>query len=239
MIMLKHIVKKNPRFRPTHYVIFFTIVVFVAIWYLYDNPRFNAIRTQLSQAHDINLLLGENLNLKKQNKELRKQILKLERLANVDNETSIRLQNEIKSLQDKVFNLRRELTFYQGIITASSYSRGLNIQGLHIEATHKKGFFKYKLVLTNIGKSDKVAEVSVDMTVEGSDKSGFRTLGLNKISAGAEHKDIIKIRNFERVEGNLNLPDGFEPLRVLVDLKQHDGEKLRLHRVFEWRTGDA
>ena len=237
--MPKHIVKKNPRFRLTHYIVFFTIVIFVTIWYLYDNPRFNAFRTQLSDAHDISLLLSQKLDLEKQNKELKEQILKLEYLANVDNETSIRLQNEIKSLQDRVFNLRRELTFYQGIITASSYSRGLNIQGLHIEATRKKGFFKYKLVLTNIGKSDKVTEVTIDMMVEGTDKSGFRTLRLNEVSSGGAYKGTIKIRNFERGEGNLNLPDGFEPLRVYVDLKQHDGEKLKLHRVFEWHTGET
>jgi len=237
--MPKHIVKKNPRFRTTHYIIFFTIVIFFTIWYLYDNPRLNTIRTQLSDAHDINLLLSEKLDLVKQNKELKEKILKLEYLANVDNETSIRLQNEIKSLQDQVFNLRRELTFYQGIITASSYSRGLNIQGLHIEATRKKGLFKYKLVLTNIGKSDRVTEVSIDMMIEGIDKSGFRTLKLNEISSGEAHKGSIKIRNFERVEGNLNLPDEFEPLRVFVDLKQHDGEKSKLHRVFEWHTGET
>ena len=110
--MPKHIVKKNPRFRLTHYIVFFTIVIFFTIWYLYDNPRFNAFRTQLSDAHDISLLLSQKLDLEKQNKELKEQILKLEYLANVDNETSIRLQNEIKSLQDQVFNLRRELTFY-------------------------------------------------------------------------------------------------------------------------------
>ena len=237
--MIKHIVKKNPRFKPTHYFVFFTIVIIVIVWYLYDNPRFNAIRTQLSQAHDINMLLNANLDLEKQNKKLGEKILKLERVANVDNKTSLRLQNEIKSLQEEIFNLRRELIFYQGIITASSYSRGLNIQGLHIEATRKKGFFKYKLVLTNIGKSDKVAEISIDMKVEGKDKSGFRTLKLSEISAGTEYTNRIKIRNFERVEGNFNIPDGFRPLRVLVDLKEHDGETLRLHRVFDWQTGET
>ena len=236
--MFKHIVKKDPRFKPAHYFVFFTIVFLGIIWYLYDNPHLNAIRMQLSQAQDINILLNENLDLRKQNKELSEKNLKLERLANVDNETSIRLQNAIKSLQEQIFNLRRELTFYQGIITASSYSNGLNIQGLHIETTHRKGFFKYKLVLTNIGKSDKVVEVSVDMKIEGNDKSGFRTLKLNEVSSGTGHKDRIKIRNFERVEGSFKVPDGFQPLRVLVDLKQHSGEKLKLHRVFEWQAGE-
>ena len=237
--MFKHIVKKDPRFKPAHYFIVFTVVIITLIWYLHDNPYLNAIKKQLSQAHDINILLNENISLKKHTKKLSEENLKIGHLSNVDNETSIRLQNELKSLQEQIFNLRKELTFYQGIITASSYSNGLNIQGLHIETTYKKDFFNYKLVLTNIGKSDKVAEVSINMKVEGKDKSGFRTLKLNEISSGVEYKDRIKIRNFKRVEGSFKIPDGFQPLRVMIDLKQHDGEKLRLHRVFEWQTEEA
>ena len=236
--MPKHVVKKDSRFLPAHYITFFLLVFVIVGWFLYDSPRLKTIRAQLSQAHDISELLSTNEELKKQNQELEKQNLKLDRLSDIDNETSIRLQNEIKLLQDQVFNLRRELTFYKGIITASSYSRGLNIQGLHIETTRKQTFFKYKLVLTNIGNSDSITEVTIDMSVEGNDKSGFRTLSSGDMIPGAELKRKIKVRNFERIEGNFNFPNGFEPLRVLVDLQQHDKEKLRLHRVFEWHIGE-
>ena len=236
--MPKHVVKKDSRFLPAHYITFFLLVFVIVGWFLYDSPRLKTIRTQLSQAHDISELLSSNKELKKQNQELDKQALKLERLADIDNGTSIRLQNEIKSLQEQVFNLRRELTFYKGIITASSYSRGLNIQGLHIETTRKQTFFKYKLVLTNIGNSDSITEVTIGMSVEGNDKSGFRTLSSGDMIPGAELKRKIKVRNFERIEGNFNFPNGFEPLRVVVDLQQHDKEKLRLHRIFEWHVGE-
>ena len=236
--MPKHVVKKDSRFLPAHYITFFLLVFVVTGWFLYDNPRLKTIRTQLLQAHDISELLSSDKELKKQNQELDKQVLKLERLADIDNETSIRLQNEIKSLQEQVFNLRRELTFYKGIITASSYSRGLSIQGLHIETTRKQTFFKYKLVLTNIGNSDSITEVTIDMSVEGNDKSGFRTLSSGDMMPGAELKRKIKVRNFERIEGDFNFPNGFEPLRVVVDLQQHDKEKLILHRIFEWRVSD-
>ena len=236
--MPKHVVKKDSRFLPAHYITFFLLVFVVVGWFLYDSPRLKTIRTQLSQAHDIRELLSSNKELKKQNQELDKQALKLERLADIDNGTSIRLQNEIKSLQEQVFNLRRELIFYKGIITASSYSRGLNIQGLHIETTRKQTFFKYKLVLTNIGNSDSITEVTIGMSVEGNDKSGFRTLSSGDMIPGAELERKIKVRNFERIEGNFNFPNGFEPLRVLVDLQQHDKEKMRLHRIFEWHISE-
>ena len=237
--MAKLIVKKHSRLRPIHYAIFFGVVFSVIGWYFYDNPQLQSLRMQLTQAHDINKLSIANYELEERNTDLDKQILKMERLANLDNDTSIRLQNEIKSLQEQVFNLRRELIFYQGIITGSSYSTGLNIQGLHIETTRKKNFFKYKLVLTNIDKSDKVSEVTVSMSVEGSDKSGFRSLPMKDFVSGIERNRKIKVAGFERLEGNFDLPDGFEPLRVLVDLKQHDGEKLRLRRAFEWYTGES
>ena len=236
--MPKHVIKKDSRFLPAHYITFFLLVFVIVGWFLYDSPRLKTIRTQLSQAHDISELLSSNKELEKKNQELDKQILKLERLADIDNGTSIRLQNEIKLLQDQVFNLRRELTFYKGIITASSYARGLNIQGLHIGTTRKQTFFKYKLVLTNISNSDSITEVTIDMSVEGNDKSGFRTLSSGDMILGAELKRKIKVRNFERIEGNFSFPNGFEPLRVLVDLQQHDKEKLRLHRVFEWYVGE-
>ena len=84
-----------------------------------------------------------------------------------------------------------------------------------------------------------MTEVSIDMMVEGNDKSGFRTLSLNEIGAGEEYNNRIKIKSFGRIEGNINVPDDFEPLRVMVNLKQHDGEKLRLNRVFEWQIGEA
>ncbi len=102
--MPKHVVKKDSRFLPAHYITFFLLVFVVTGWFLYDNPRLKTIRTQLSQAHDISELLSSDKELKKQNQELDKQVLKLERLADIDNETSIRLQNEIKSLQEQVFN---------------------------------------------------------------------------------------------------------------------------------------
>ena len=236
--MPKHVVKKDSRFLPAYYITFFLLVFVIVGWFLYDSPRLKTIRTQLSQAHDISELLSSNKELKKQNQELDKQALKLERLADIDNGTSIRLQNEIKSQQEQVFNLRKELIFYKGIITASSYSRGLNIQGLHIETTRKQTFFKYKLVLTNIDNSDSITEVTIDMSVEGNDKSGFRTLSSGDMILGAELKRKIKVRNFERIEGNFNFPNGFEPLRVVVELQQHDKEKLRLHRIFEWYVGE-
>lgn len=233
-LMPKHIVKKHSRLELKHYILFLIVILIFTGLYLYNNPHLESIRKQISESYDIKELLSLNDALIKQNQELDDRISKLNRLINVDNETLLKLQNEIKSLQEKIFKLKKELTFYQGIITASSYSRGLNIQGLHIEPTRDNNSFKYKLVLTNIGKSDSITEVTIDMSLEGNDQSGHRVISSDEIGFGLKVDSKIKVRNFERVEGSFSIPNGFEPLRVLVDLEQHDRSKMRLHRVFEW-----
>ena len=63
--MPKHVVKKDSRFLPAHYITFFLLVFVVVGWFLYDSPRLKTIRVQLSQAHDISELLSFNKKLRR------------------------------------------------------------------------------------------------------------------------------------------------------------------------------
>ena len=63
--MPKHVIKKDSRFLPAHYITFFLLVFVVVGWFLYDSPRLKTIRTQLSQPHDISELLSSNKELEK------------------------------------------------------------------------------------------------------------------------------------------------------------------------------
>ncbi|MFL2556359.1 MAG: hypothetical protein ACJ0Q4_05970 [Gammaproteobacteria bacterium] len=105
--MPKHIVKKHSRLELKHYILFLIAVLFFTGLYLYNNPHLESIRKQISESHDIKELLSLNDDLKKQNRELDDRISKLKRLTNVDNATLLKLQNEIKSLQEQIFNLKK------------------------------------------------------------------------------------------------------------------------------------
>ena len=109
-----------------------------------------------------------------------------------------------------------------------------SLQGLHIEATDQAQLYRFKLVLTNVAKSDRVIEVTMDMSVEGMNEAGSKVLSLNDVIAGSELKRDIKFKNFERIEGSLSFPVGFKPLRVVVDLHQKGVQKSTVQRVFEW-----
>ena len=79
----------------------------------------------------------------------------------------------------------------------------------------------------------------MDMSIEGMNEAGTQVLSLDKVIAGSKLDREIKFKNFERIEGNLNFPEGFKPLRVVVDLRQKGAKKATVKRVFEWpaKTG--
>ena len=59
-------------------------------------------------------------------------------------------------------------------------------------------------------------------------------LSLREVSAGAPIKRNIRLKNFARIEGNMILPQGFRPLRVMVCLQQKGSRKPAVKKVFEW-----
>ena len=232
--MSKLVIKKHRPLEIVLAAVLFSTAFSVIVWLLLDANHWNYIKSRLSHNHEMGLLWDVNKNLEAENVQLRDKVIMLERLTQLDNETAARLQNDIRSLQDQVYKLKGELEFYQGIMTSTTDSKGLNIQGLHIEATDEERLYRFKLVLTNVAKSDRVIEVTMDMSIEGMNEAGSQVLSLKDVIAGSELKREIKFKNFERIEGSLSFPVGFKPLRVVVDLHQKGVQKSTVQRVFEW-----
>lgn len=232
--MSRLVVKKHRPFEIVLAVLVFSAAFSFIVWMLLDANHWNFIKNRLSQSEESRLLWEVNQGLEKENAALREKVIMLERSTQIDEQAAIKLQNDIRLLQDQVYSLKGELEFYQGIMSATTDSKGLNVQGLHIEGTDQERIFRFKLVLTNVAKSDKVIEVTMDMSVEGINEAGPQILSLKDVIAGSELKRELKFKNFERIEGSLAFPEGFKPLRVVVDLQQKGLQKSTVHRVFEW-----
>lgn len=231
--MSKLVVKKHRPFGIVLAAVVFSSIFSVVVWLLLDANHWNFIKNQLLQSKESRLLWEVNQEIEAENKQLREHVIMIERSTQIDNQVAARLQDEIRLLQDQVYLLKGELEFYQGIMSATTDSKGLNIQGLHIEATDQERPYRFKLVLTNVAKSDRVIEVTMDMSVEGMNETGSKVLSLDEVIAGSELKREIKFKNFKRIEGSLSLPKGFKPLRVVVDLRQK-GSRSTVQKIFEW-----
>ena len=224
--------------RPVH--IFAVIVITCAVitittWILLDESQWSYIKSSLSEAKKNKELWQENQVMKNTIVKLEDRIIMLERTAQIERQTVVMLQGEMIKQQDEVFKLKKELEFYQGIMSSAGESRGLNIQGLRIEDTSQPRNYYFKLILTHVSKSDKMAQGKLSILLEGVQDDIPRTIDIRELTLSKSLSLVFKFSSFERIEGSIMLPDGFVAHRVIVRARQ-EGKKTtpEMERIFDW-----
>ncbi len=226
------------RHRPLH--IFAVIIVScalisIATWIFLDKSQWSYIISSLSEAKKSKQLWQDNKTMKNTIVKLEGRIVMLERTAQVERQTIANLQQGTIEQQDETYRLRKELEFYQGIVTSTGESRGLNIQGLRIEETSQPRSYYFKLILTHVSKSDKVITGKLSILLEGVQEDIARTIDIRELTLSESLSLGFKFGSFERIEGSIVLPEGFVAHRVIVRARP-DGKKRTspIERVFDW-----
>ena len=223
---------------PLHIVAVIVIscaVIIITTWVVLDESQWSYIKSSLTEAKKNKELWQENQVMNNTIIKLEDRIIMLERTAQVERQTVVMLQGEMIKQQDEVFKLRKELEFYQGIMSSAGESMGLNIQGLRIEETSQPRSYYFKLILTHVSKSDKIAAGKLSILLEGVQDDAPRTIDIRELTLTKSLSLVFKFSSFERIEGSIMLPDGFVAHRVIVRARQ-EGRKTtpEMERIFDW-----
>lgn len=233
--MSRLVVKSHRPWQFALAVIFLSTFFAVLTWLALEYSHWSAIRDRNRLGEDYKRMLEINRELEQENQRLYEKVLMLEQTIRLDKQTSSLLQEELASQQDEIHQLKGELEFYQGIMESTRDTEGLNIYGINITSLSAERSFLLRLVLTHVVKGDKVAQGSLKVLIEGSEKDGsIRKYALNELSVEAEQELQFEFKNFKRIERHLTLPSGFEPLRVFVTIQPEGKNQSTISKVFEW-----
>ncbi len=178
---------------------------------------------------DFGKLAQKNEQLRRENQLLLEQIAILERASQIDKQAYVRVQETIKKLQASNLELEEEVEFYHGILQSTRAQGGLNIQGMRLLALNEGGGYRFRIILTHVAKSGKVAKGSVSLRIEGMRDGKNERLDIRQ----AEQAGFpFSFKHFSRVEGDFSLPEGFEPQKVQVTVSVGKGGSLV--KTFEW-----
>jgi len=210
-------------------------VITITTWVLLDESQWSYIKSSLIEAKKNKELWQENKVMNNTIIKLEDNIVMLERTAQLERQTIANLQGDMIKQQDEVYKLRKELEFYQGIMAAAGESRGFNIQGLRIEETSQPRSYYFKLILTHVSKSDKMAAGKLSILLEGVQDDMPRTIDIRELTLSKSLSLVFKFSSFERIEGSIMLPDGFVAHRVIVRARL-EGKKTtpEMERIFDW-----
>lgn len=215
-------------------VVVISVAISTSIWLILDESHWDYIQGRISGNEKVGHMWQVNRELEEENHKLKDRVLMLEQTAEIDKQASAKLRDEVVNLQDQFYKLKAELEFYKGILSATQESRGLNVQGLYIEALAVDQTYRYRLVLTNVAKNGHEVEGIINMTLEGDINGAKTVLDVGELSGISGDAWTFRFRNFKRFEGDIKLPTGFIPQRVTVQLVPKGNSQSRIERSFDW-----
>lgn len=181
-------------------------------------------------------LASEILRLQTENENLRRQLSLMKAAGRVDSEAYGRVSREIDDLHSQIVELNEELAFYRGIMAPSEGQTGLQVQQVQIEHGDGDRVYRVRLVLVQMGRKDRRISGSVRVAIVGT--GGTSRVPLQAPNDGAQDLQFA-FRYFQILEGEVVLPEGFQPDRLDVHLDPAGKGREDIDLTFPWQTEEA
>ncbi len=172
--------------------------------------------------------------LEEERNALRRELTMVKQAAEIDRESIVSIRDQIKQFQDERLKMEEELAFLRGIVSTTNKKQALRVQNFKLEPGLEEGQYSYKFSVSQVINSGIVAKGVIELTVEGVQDGRASRLSLAQVSE--EKLDSIKMRFrfFQNVEGKLQLPKGFVPATIEIDVKP-SGDKLEpVKESYNW-----
>lgn len=167
---------------------------------------------------------------------LRAAAARFERRGQVDRAAADRVQSEVRALQDERAELRREVAFLKSLVTPEG--ERLIVDGYSLTALNERA---YRFSVTVSKPTDDAATVrgQVTIRVKGRAEGKPQTLDMEALTQGKRTKFGIKFKNFQKLQTDIELPDGFEPASIEVAVKPSGKVFKSFEHAFAWKVSDA
>lgn len=155
----------------------------------------------------------------------------------VERSTNLLLQQDIKDLQQQVFELKKELAIFQKIVAPVPESGTLVIDSFRLEPGRTKGRFQFSLLLIEQNKQKKQTRAQLEIRLKGKRKKKVVDIDLLKLAGFSSKSKRLVIKNFRTIEGEFVMPSGttFEKLEVRLSSNSgQGGTTVQLKKEYSW-----
>ena len=204
--------------------------------YAYYQTLLTQETTQVGRAE----LERELESMQLENSDLNRQIAILDRSSVMDQRANKEVQETIRGLRDRVAQREQDVVYYRGVVSEEIEDTGLIISRLDIDGTNHPRIFNYKLVIRQRdADGDTYLLGHIKVSIVGRQNDELVIIPLRDISAEQDELDInLRFRYFQNIEGELALPEGFEPERVQIAAVETAPIEKTLDQDFDWIVGE-
>lgn len=169
--------------------------------------------------------------------ELEQRVATLSRSDQISREANQDLQNGLAERDEEIAGLRTDVAFYERFVGATAQRHGLTVHELRLQPQAGNAWHFTATLTQNVNRGA-VSRGSLRLSVEGTRNGKLETLDWSALrqQAGAEGVSY-SFKYFQQVEGDMFLPQGFQPVRVVARLDAAGGTGVE--RGFTWTEAAA
>ncbi len=180
---------------------------------------------------------GDDRALESELEALRQEVATLTRSDQVSREANRDLQGTLAERDEEISALRADVAFYERLVGSTSQRRGLTVHGLKLQS-QGEGAWHFTATLTQTLNRAAVSSGTLTVAVEGSRNDSLERLSWSDLRQLEDAPGVdYSFKYFQQVEGDLILPEGFKPLRVIVRLAPPRGQAVE--ESFTWAEAAA
>jgi hypothetical protein len=167
---------------------------------------------------------------------LRSQVAVLERSSQIDREAARGVRGQLGELEEANVELEEQLAFLRGILKSDDQKGGLRVHDLAIEALPGDRRYRFAFTVSQVMQNAGAASGRIQVYVGGILDGEALDLDLADLTDGDESLKM-SFRYFQNVSGVLQLPEGFQPKRFVVNVKPTSESHASVTQVFDWVVG--
>ena len=142
---------------------------------------------------------------------------------------------ELIRLQQELLKQKEELAFYRGIVSPKNAALSVNLQSFEVRRKNSQNQYSYKMILTKSGKSTKKIYGGASVLIRGENGGSVNELKMKDLNLETPGKDTkFAFRYFQVFEGDIALPDGFEPFEVEIGIKPSSKKVKSFTETISW-----
>ena len=142
---------------------------------------------------------------------------------------------ELVKLQQQLLEQKEELAFYRGIVSPNDAELGVNLQTFEVRKKNNQNQYSYKMILTKSGKSTVRVRGDTEIRIRGEKGGTVSEMSLDEVALEkAAISTKFAFRYFQVFEGDIALPDGFEPFEVEIGIKPTTKKVKSVSETISW-----
>lgn len=180
-------------------------------------------------------LLSRIGDLETRNANLVQKNAHLEGASKIERDAYELANQELVRLQQELLAQKEELVFYRGIVSPKDAALAVNLQSFEVRKKNNQNQYSYKMILTKSGKSTKKIYGGANIVIRGENAGSVSELALTDLRLENPGKATkFGFRYFQVFEGDIALPQGFEPYEVEIGIKPTTKKVKSFSETISW-----